>query len=77
MVRRVIPMTRRHGIRPVVFFILGFPGRMPGDRRDARADAGPLAQVVFKPAIASILIPFPGTEIYDRYKDEHGFAGGG
>jgi len=30
--------------------------------------------VVFHPAIASILIPFPGTEIYDKYKDEYGFA---
>ena len=30
--------------------------------------------VVFHPALASILIPFPGTEIYDRYKDEYGYA---
>ena len=29
MARRVIPMTRRHGIRPVVFFILGFPWESP------------------------------------------------
>ena len=36
MVRRAIPMTRRHGIRPVVFFILGFPWETPhDDRRDA------------------------------------------
>ena len=36
MVRRVIPLTRRHGIRPVVFFILGFPWEdAAGDRRDA------------------------------------------
>jgi hypothetical protein len=31
--------------------------------------------VSFAPAIGSVLIPFPSTEIYDRYKDRHGFAG--
>jgi anaerobic magnesium-protoporphyrin IX monomethyl ester cyclase len=75
MVRRVIPMTRRHGIRPVTFFILGFPWE------DLRATDATLAlmkdiapYVVFQPAVASIIIPFPHTELYDRYKDEYGFA---
>jgi anaerobic magnesium-protoporphyrin IX monomethyl ester cyclase len=75
MVRRVIPMTHRHGIRPVVFFILGFPWE-DSQALDATLrlmeDLSPY--VVFRPAIASILIPFPGTEIYDRYKEEFGFA---
>jgi radical SAM superfamily enzyme YgiQ (UPF0313 family) len=75
MVRRVIPMTRRHGIRPVTFFILGFPWE------DVQATDATLAlmkeiapHVVFEPAVASIIIPFPHTEIYDRHKDEYGFA---
>ena len=75
MVRRVIPMTRRHGIRPIAFFILGFPWE------DLQATDATLAlmrdispYVVFQPAVASIIIPFPSTEIYDRYKDEYGFA---
>jgi anaerobic magnesium-protoporphyrin IX monomethyl ester cyclase len=75
MVRRVIPLTKRHGIRPVAFFILGFPWE------DASAFADTLRlmeelspHVLFQPAIASILIPFPGTEIYDRYKEEFGFS---
>jgi anaerobic magnesium-protoporphyrin IX monomethyl ester cyclase len=75
MARRVIPMTRRRGIRPVVFFILGFPWETP-QAADATLelmrDLAP--HVEFLPAIASILIPFPGTELYDRYKDEYGFA---
>ena len=29
--------------------------------------------VDFHPAVASILVPFPGTEIYERYKDDYGF----
>jgi hypothetical protein len=31
--------------------------------------------IVFQPAVGSILVPFPGTELYDRYKDQYGFAG--
>ena len=31
MVRRVIPLTRRYGIRPVAFFILGFPWESVAD----------------------------------------------
>jgi radical SAM superfamily enzyme YgiQ (UPF0313 family) len=75
MVRRVIPLTRRHGIRPVVFFILGFPWETPQAADATLALMRDLAPYVeFLPAIASILIPFPGTELYDCYKDEYGFA---
>lgn len=74
MVRRVIPMTARHGIRPMVFFILGFPWEDP-QTTDATLELmrelSP--HVVFQPAIASILVPFPGTEVYERYKDEYDF----
>lgn len=75
MVRRIVPMTKRYGIQPVTFFILGFPW----EDKTAYADNLRLMKelsphVVFQPAIASILIPFPGTEIYERYKDEYGFA---
>ena len=75
MVRRIVPLTRRYGIRPVGFFILGFPWEDP-QTTDATLqlmrDLSPY--IVFQPAIASILVPFPGTEIYDRYKDQYGFA---
>ena len=48
MVRRVIPMTTRHGIRPVAFFILGFPWEArAGLRRNARADGGAFAACRF------------------------------
>ena len=76
MVRHVIPMTYRHGIKPIGFFILGFPWE------DARATEATLQMmkelspyIVFQPAVGSILVPFPGTEIYDRYKDTYDFSG--
>jgi anaerobic magnesium-protoporphyrin IX monomethyl ester cyclase len=75
MVRRVVAMTRRHNIQPIGFFILGFPWEDP-QATDATLqlmrDLSPY--IVFDPAIAAILVPFPGTEIYDRYKDEYGFT---
>jgi radical SAM superfamily enzyme YgiQ (UPF0313 family) len=77
MVRRVVPATARAGIQPYVFFILGFPWEDVAALRQTRALMAELAPWVenFHPAIASILIPFPGTEIYQRYKDEFGFEG--
>jgi anaerobic magnesium-protoporphyrin IX monomethyl ester cyclase len=75
MVRRIVPLTRRYGICPVGFFILGFPWEDP-QATDATLqlmrELSPY--IVFKPALASILIPFPGTELYDRYKEQYGFA---
>jgi anaerobic magnesium-protoporphyrin IX monomethyl ester cyclase len=76
MVRRVISLMQRHGIRPNVFFILGFPWedcKAIDETQQLMRDIAPC--VMFHPAIASVLIPFPGTEIYRRYKDEHHFDG--
>ncbi|MEN6448878.1 MAG: radical SAM protein [Thermoguttaceae bacterium] len=75
MVRRVVPLTRKYGIQPVGFFILGFPWEDPkatDATLELMRDLSPY--IVFHPAIAAILIPFPGTEIYERYKDQYGFA---
>ena len=74
MVRRVIALTHRFGIRSTVFFILGFPWE---DSKAIDRTLGMMkeisAYVEFHPALASILVPFPGTEIYDQYKDEYDF----
>jgi len=75
MVRRLIPLAHRHGIRPAVFFILGFPwedvAAIDATLRLMR-DIAPYVE--FHPAVASILIPFPGTEIYERYRDACDFT---
>jgi anaerobic magnesium-protoporphyrin IX monomethyl ester cyclase len=75
MVRRVVPLTARCGIQPVAFFILGFPWENAAAidvTRQLMEDIAP--HVIFEPAIASILIPFPGTEIYERFCGQYGFA---
>ena len=76
MVRRVVPATAEAGIEPLVFFILGFPWEDVASIEETRSLMEELAPWVtqFHPAVASILIPFPGTEIYDDYKDACGFT---
>lgn len=75
MVKDVIPMTAKMGIRPAVFFILGFPWEDIAALDNTLQLMQGIAPYVssFHPAVASILIPFPGTEIYETYKDEYCF----
>ncbi len=75
MVRQIVPMTRRLGIEPNVFFILGFPWESPDEIEQTRALMEELAPYVgqFHPAIGSVLVPFPCTEIYESYKERFGF----
>jgi len=75
MVRDIIPLTAKYGIKPYVFFILGFPWEGPEDIEATRRLMIELSPYVdnFHPALASILIPFPGTEIYEKFKEQYGF----
>lgn len=75
MVRKIVPLTARYGIEPCVFFILGFPWEGPEETQSTFRLMKELSPYVrqFHPAIASILIPFPATEIYEKYKDQYGF----
>jgi anaerobic magnesium-protoporphyrin IX monomethyl ester cyclase len=74
MVKRILPLTAAFGIQPNVFLILGFPWE---DVNAIEATLNLMVQispfVQFHPAIASILIPFPGTEIFEKYKERYGF----
>jgi anaerobic magnesium-protoporphyrin IX monomethyl ester cyclase len=75
MVRRIIPMVAALGIKPVVFFILGFPWdtlESLGDTQRLMEELSPY--VAFHPAVASILIPFPGTDIYQEFRYEYAFS---
>ena len=74
MVKRIIPMTAKLKIKPVVFFIFGFPWEdQKSIEKTSRLMQELSPYVEFHPAIASVLIPFPGTEIYDKYKNEYHF----
>ncbi len=75
MVRRIIPLTARLGIRPQVFFIFGFPWEGPKEIQNTLSFMKELAPYVdcFHPAGGCIIVPFPGTEIYEHYKQEYEF----
>jgi anaerobic magnesium-protoporphyrin IX monomethyl ester cyclase len=75
MVKKVIPMTAKMGINPFVFFILGFPWENNSTLENTLQLMKDISPYVsnFHPAVASILVPFPGTEIYEQYKDVYGF----
>ena len=71
--RYIIPLTAKMGIKPYVFFILGFPWETVSTLDETYRLIVELSPYIdhFHPAIASILIPFPGTEIYEVYKNEY------
>ena len=75
MVRKIIPLTKSLGISPTVFFILGFPWEDAAAIEETRALMEELTPWVgqFHPAIGSILIPFPGTALYDEFREQYGF----
>jgi radical SAM superfamily enzyme YgiQ (UPF0313 family) len=74
MVQRIIPMVAKLKFKIVVFFIFGFPWEDRKSIENTSRLMHELAPYVdFHPAIASILIPFPGTEIYEKYKNEYHF----
>ena len=70
-VRYIIPLTAKMGIKPYAFFILGFPWETVSNLDETHRLIVELSPYVdhFHPAIASILVPFPGTEIYEVYKN--------
>jgi anaerobic magnesium-protoporphyrin IX monomethyl ester cyclase len=74
MVRRIIPLTKAAGITPCVFFILGFPWEDVAALEETRALMEALAPYVgdFHPAVGSVLVPFPGTELYEKYREARG-----
>jgi hypothetical protein len=76
MARRIVRMSAALGIKPTVFFILGFPWDTLQSIDVTLRLMQELSPDVacFHPALASILIPFPGTEIYEKYKDPYGFS---
>jgi radical SAM superfamily enzyme YgiQ (UPF0313 family) len=73
MSREIVRLTAEAGIKPNVFFILGFPWEGSEELNMTKKLMDELSPYVdtFHPAIASILIPFPGTELYEKYKDAY------
>ena len=70
-----LKVEKKYGIKTYVFFILGFPWENLEDTQATLNLMKELSPYVesFHQAVASILVPFPGTEIYEKYKEEFYF----
>jgi len=75
IVRRRVPLTAEMGIKPILYFIVGFPWEGPEAIQATLNLMEELSPYVgyYHPAIASVLVPFPGTEIYEEHKKQYGF----
>jgi len=63
------------GMTTVVNFMFGFPGEGPEELANTHALMRRLAPVTDFFNNFGVLVPFPGTAIYDRYHADYGFTG--
>jgi radical SAM superfamily enzyme YgiQ (UPF0313 family) len=74
MVQKIIPEVAKFKFKIIVFFIFGFPWDDEKSIENTSRLIHELEPYVdFHPAIAGVLIPFPGTEIYEKYKEKYHF----
>jgi magnesium-protoporphyrin IX monomethyl ester (oxidative) cyclase len=73
MIKKTVAETHRAGITPQVFFMVGFPWETPSHIKSTLSLMQDLSPYVsgFHHALASILLPFPGTELFESYKDQY------
>lgn len=64
---RAVALAKRHGIEIVGFFMIGLPGETVEQMRATIKFACDLDPTYAK---CTIVVPFPGTELFDQYKRE-------
>ena len=70
-----VDAARAAGMMTIVNFMFGFPGEGPEELANTRALMMRLAPMTDFFNNFGVLVPFPGTAIYDRYHKEYGFTG--
>ena len=70
---KVIRWTKESGITVGVNFMQGFPWEMPANLQKTRIFIKKIKGFVRDIMPGGILIPYPGTRIYQDYKDKYGF----
>ena len=66
LVPRLVRKARSLGIRTCTFFVAGYPGETPADRRETRAYVRRLARVGVDEMVMPVLTPFPATASMDE-----------
>ena len=70
-----VQAAKAAGMTTIVNFMFGFPGEGPKELANTRALMTQLAPMTDFFNNFGVLVPFPGTEIYDRHHLEYGFTG--
>lgn len=70
-----VAAARDAGMTTIVNFMFGFPDEGPEELANTRALMMQLAPLTDFFNNFGVLVPFPGTAIYDRYHLEYGFTG--
>jgi len=69
--KEVVKMTKGIGLNCYVNFMFGFPWEDAKDIRVSTEYIKEMMPMVTTIQPAGILVPYPGTEIYEEYKDEY------
>jgi len=69
----VLVWTKEVGIFVSLFFMFGFPWESAEEARNTNRFMQKISGMVDRFNPGGVLIPFPGTEIYEEYKDSEGF----
>jgi magnesium-protoporphyrin IX monomethyl ester (oxidative) cyclase len=73
--RQALRWSKEAGIKTMVNFMHGFPWESPEDIRQTRRFIKEIRRYANGIMPSGILIPFPGTELYEEYKNQHNFDG--
>lgn len=67
-------ILRKNGIEASLFFMFGFPWESASDMRETNRMIERLRPLVRWYNEGGVLTPYPGTEIYERYRESEGFT---
>jgi len=73
-VERALEWSKEEGLRTAANFMLGFPQESPAALERTLRFMERIAPLVDVFSTLGVLVPFPGTPIYDDWREEYGFT---
>ena len=73
-VREALEWLKKYDIKATLNFMLGFPWENSDDIKKTREFMISISENVYKFQDFGILVPIPGTQIYEDYKEKYGYS---